>query len=65
MTNTKTIEISITLNAFIEQNRKNFSEDANDILCRLLGIAQPPPSRYLIKKIFQIKKKLKAGQAKV
>ena len=41
MTNTKTIEISITLNAFIEQNRKNFSEDANDILCRLLGIAQP------------------------
>lgn len=61
MTNTKTIEISITLNAFIEQNRKNFSEDANDILCRLLGIAQPLSHQ----KIFQIKKKLKAGQAKV
>ena len=55
MTNTKTIEISITLNAFIEQNRKNFSEDANDILCRLLGIAQPRKTPAVIssKKYFR------------
>lgn len=42
MTETKTVEIDLDVHKLIEGERRGFSETANDVLRRLLGIDPPP-----------------------